>query len=153
VRASKMSVWAHCNRCLTTFAENNGKLKLFVTSCGHMFCEKCVHKKCTQPCYICNKNASIVEIGRSLPAHMRHLFTNPRDLSRNNQKTLSYVLTFQQKQRDRLSKKMLEHAKQASNAVHAMQKELMKARKLKDSMIEKRKKCDQLVRRSQTAED
>ncbi|XP_031810908.1 RING finger protein 212B isoform X1 [Sarcophilus harrisii] len=120
--------WFHCNQCF----QKDGT-HFFVTSCGHIFCKKCVTK---EKCAVCGAACKHLALSDNLKPQEKMFFKSPVETALKYFSHISQVWSFQKKQTDllitfykhRLSKS--EAAMQeAQRTVASQDKELVVLRK------------------------
>ncbi|XP_072481401.1 E3 ubiquitin-protein ligase RNF212B isoform X1 [Notamacropus eugenii] len=120
--------WFHCNQC---FRKDGAHF--FVTSCGHIFCKKCVTK---EKCAVCGAACKHLALSDNLKPQEKIFFKSPVETALKYFSHISQVWSFQKKQTDllitfykhRLSKS--EAAMQeAQRTVASQDKELVDLRK------------------------
>uniref|UniRef100_A0A8C3X9R7 Ring finger protein 212B n=1 Tax=Catagonus wagneri TaxID=51154 RepID=A0A8C3X9R7_9CETA len=86
--------WFHCNRCF----QKDG-VHFFVTSCGHIFCKKCVT---VEKCAICGTACKHLALSDSLKPQEKMYFKSPVETVLQYFSHISQVWSFQKKQTDLL---------------------------------------------------
>ncbi|XP_007949380.2 RING finger protein 212B [Orycteropus afer afer] len=86
--------WFHCNQC---FRKDGAHF--FVTSCGHIFCKKCVSpEKCT----VCGAACKHLALSDNLKPQEKMFFKSPVETALQYFSHISQVWSFQKKQTDLL---------------------------------------------------
>ncbi|XP_029422722.1 RING finger protein 212B isoform X4 [Nannospalax galili] len=120
--------WFHCNQCF-----RKDGVHFFVTSCGHIFCKKCV---ALEKCAVCGIPCKHLALSENLKPQEKKFFKSPVETALQCFSHISQVWRFQKKQtdllisfyKDRITK--LEAAvKEAQQAVTNQDKELSILRK------------------------
>ncbi|XP_052589195.1 RING finger protein 212B isoform X4 [Peromyscus californicus insignis] len=120
--------WFHCNQC---FRKDGAHF--FVTSCGHIFCKKCMT---LEKCAVCGSHCKHLALSDNLKPQEKKFFKSPVETALQCFSHISQVWCFQKKQtdlliafyKDRIAK--LEAAvKEAQETVASQNKELSVLRK------------------------
>ncbi|XP_040596546.1 RING finger protein 212B isoform X2 [Mesocricetus auratus] len=120
--------WFHCNQC---FRKDGAQF--FVTSCGHIFCKKCMT---VEKCAVCGSRCKHLALSDNLKPQEKKFFKSPVETALQCFSHISQVWCFQKKQtdlliafyKDRITK--LEAAvKEAQQTVASQNKELSVLRK------------------------
>ncbi|XP_012788407.1 RING finger protein 212B [Sorex araneus] len=86
--------WFHCNQCFRKERDH-----FFVTSCGHIFCKKCVTpEKCT----VCGTACKHLALSDNMKSQEKMYFKNPVERAKQYFSHISQVWRFQKKQTDLL---------------------------------------------------
>ncbi|XP_036985189.2 RING finger protein 212B isoform X2 [Artibeus jamaicensis] len=86
--------WFHCNRC---FRKDGAHF--FVTSCGHIFCKKCVT---LEKCLVCGAACKHLALSDNLKPQEKMYFKSPVETALQHFSHISQVWSFQKKQTDLL---------------------------------------------------
>ncbi|XP_036304965.1 RING finger protein 212B [Pipistrellus kuhlii] len=86
--------WFHCNLCFRKDGTH-----YFVTSCGHIFCKKCVT---LEKCSVCGAACKHLAISDNLKPQEKMFFKNPVEKALQHFSHISQVWRFQKKQTDLL---------------------------------------------------
>ncbi|XP_054433803.1 RING finger protein 212B [Pteronotus mesoamericanus] len=86
--------WFHCNRCF----QKDGA-HFFVTSCGHIFCKKCVT---LEKCSVCGAACKHLALSDNLKPQEKMYFKSPVETALQHFSHISQVWSFQKKQTDLL---------------------------------------------------
>ncbi|XP_024411798.1 E3 ubiquitin-protein ligase RNF212B [Desmodus rotundus] len=86
--------WFHCNWC---FRKDGAHF--FVTSCGHIFCKKCVT---LEKCPVCGAACKHLALSDNLKPQEKMYFKSPVDTALQHFSHISQVWSFQKKQTDLL---------------------------------------------------
>ncbi|XP_006749854.1 RING finger protein 212B [Leptonychotes weddellii] len=86
--------WFHCNQCFRK--EGND---FFVTSCGHIFCKKCVT---LEKCAVCGTACKHLALSNNLKPQEKIYFKSPVETALQYFSHISQVWSFQKKQTDLL---------------------------------------------------
>ncbi|XP_023311784.1 probable E3 SUMO-protein ligase RNF212 [Anoplophora glabripennis] len=90
-----MNDWIHCNKCSI---KPHSNVKLFITECGHLFCQRCTENLKDSKCVICNKSVKIIPISNDMDASIQRFFI-PIETHLNK---ILEVYNFQMQHRGRL---------------------------------------------------
>ncbi|XP_068617477.1 probable E3 SUMO-protein ligase RNF212 [Battus philenor] len=102
--------WIHCNKC---FVQLEQGITLHLTSCGHMFCNKCLEDGARQStCFVCKAPCSTMKLVPDMNPEVQDYFTDPEELIK---KSLE-VLQFQRQHRRRLLSYLLQCTKKFFSA-------------------------------------
>ncbi|CAI4231661.1 unnamed protein product [Auanema sp. JU1783] len=108
--------------CMICFVRPAGRNKFFISSCGHVFCEKCTDDDILLPWSTCKKchnpEARLLEINSSLPPEVRDLFLPLEETLESFLKDLNRTLKFQENHRNR----MMKHLAGKGDQVEKLQK-------------------------------
>ncbi|XP_047593786.1 RING finger protein 212B isoform X3 [Lutra lutra] len=86
--------WFHCNQCFRKDGDN-----FFVTSCGHIFCKKCVT---LEKCAVCGNACKHLALSDNLKPQEKIYFKSPVETALQYFSHISQVWSFQKKQTDLL---------------------------------------------------
>ncbi|XP_056666042.1 RING finger protein 212B isoform X4 [Monodelphis domestica] len=86
--------WFHCNQCFRKDGTH-----FFVTSCGHIFCKKCVTK---EKCAVCGATCKHLALSDNLKPQEKMFFKSPVETALKYFSHISQVWSFQKKQTDLL---------------------------------------------------
>ncbi|XP_008564797.1 PREDICTED: RING finger protein C14orf164 homolog [Galeopterus variegatus] len=86
--------WFHCNQC---FRKDGSPF--FVTSCGHIFCKKCVTR---EKCAVCGTACKHLALSDNLKPQEKMFFKSPVETALQYFSHISQVWSFQKKQTDLL---------------------------------------------------
>ncbi|XP_042798682.1 RING finger protein 212B isoform X5 [Panthera tigris] len=86
--------WFHCNWCCRKDGDN-----FFVTSCGHIFCKKCVT---LEKCAVCGTACKHLALSDNLKPQEKIYFKSPVETALQYFSHISQVWSFQKKQTDLL---------------------------------------------------
>ncbi|XP_044923680.1 RING finger protein 212B isoform X4 [Mustela putorius furo] len=86
--------WFHCNQCFRKDGDN-----FFVTSCGHIFCKKCVT---LEKCAVCGSACKHLALSDNLKPQEKIYFKSPVETALQYFSHISQVWSFQKKQTDLL---------------------------------------------------
>ncbi|KAF7462328.1 Hypothetical predicted protein [Marmota monax] len=86
--------WFHCNQC---FRKDGAHF--FVTSCGHIFCKKCVS---LEKCAVCGTPCKHLALSDNLKPQEKMFFKSPVETALQYFSHISQVWSFQKKQTDLL---------------------------------------------------
>merc|ERR1719228_2128406 len=85
--------WVSCNRCGTRF-HTAAQQKMFLVSCGCMFCSRCVQGSTQGNCAACGRSsAKVLPIGSSLPQTVREMFNRNEESMAKINKRLEFRQT------------------------------------------------------------
>ncbi|XP_070586774.1 E3 ubiquitin-protein ligase RNF212B-like [Erythrolamprus reginae] len=107
--------WFHCNQCFI-----QEKSDFSITSCGHIFCQKCAH---TDKCPSCGTRCKYLSLKDNMKQEVKKFFKNPVETALNYITHISQVWAFQKSQMDLL---VSFYKKNASKAEGALQQALHK---------------------------
>ncbi|XP_027424944.1 RING finger protein 212B isoform X1 [Zalophus californianus] len=86
--------WFHCNQCFRKDGDH-----FFVTSCGHIFCKKCVT---LEKCAVCGTACKHLALSDNLKPQEKIYFKSPVETALQYFSHISQVWSFQKKQTDLL---------------------------------------------------
>ncbi|XP_012589534.1 PREDICTED: RING finger protein 212B isoform X1 [Condylura cristata] len=86
--------WFHCNQCFRKDGDH-----FFVTSCGHIFCKKCVT---LEKCAVCGTACKHLALSDNLKPQEKKYFKSPVETALQYFSHISQVWCFQKKQTDLL---------------------------------------------------
>nr|XP_035970742.1 RING finger protein 212B isoform X2 [Halichoerus grypus] len=86
--------WFHCNQCFRKEGDH-----FFVTSCGHIFCKKCVT---LEKCAVCGTACKHLALSNNLKPQEKIYFKSPVETALQYFSHISQVWSFQKKQTDLL---------------------------------------------------
>ncbi|XP_045658695.1 RING finger protein 212B isoform X10 [Ursus americanus] len=86
--------WFHCNQCFRKDGDH-----FFVTSCGHIFCKKCVT---LEKCAVCGTACKHLALSDNLKPQEKIYFKSPVETAMQYFSHISQVWRFQKKQTDLL---------------------------------------------------
>ncbi|XP_070810606.1 E3 ubiquitin-protein ligase RNF212B [Pituophis catenifer annectens] len=101
--------WFHCNQCFT-----QEKSDFSVTSCGHIFCQKCAG---TDKCPSCGTSCKYLSLKDNMKQEEKKFFKNPVETALNYIAHISQVWTFQKSQMDLLVSFYKNNASKAEGAL------------------------------------
>ncbi|XP_031218061.1 RING finger protein 212B isoform X3 [Mastomys coucha] len=120
--------WFHCNQC---FRKDGAHF--FVTSCGHIFCKKCMT---LEKCAVCGSPCKHLALSDNLKPQEKKFFKSPVETALQCFSHISQVWCFQKKQTDLLIafykdriKKLEAAVKEAQETAASQNKELSVLRK------------------------
>ncbi|KAL1780973.1 RING finger protein 212B [Sigmodon hispidus] len=120
--------WFHCNQCFRRDGAH-----FFVTSCGHIFCKKCMT---LEKCAVCGSHCKHLALNDNLKPQEKKFFKSPVDTALQCFSHISQVWCFQKKQTDLLIafykdriRKLETVVKEAQQTVTNQNKELSVLRK------------------------
>ncbi|KAK5645250.1 hypothetical protein RI129_006550 [Pyrocoelia pectoralis] len=133
-----MADWVHCNRCFTRYDSNS---TIYITTCGHMQCERCTAKSDKNKCVVCKSPCDIVPLNNSLTSEMQpfflpptHTFDKAKQVCMFQEKNMTNLLKNQTKKYNYLKSELVK----AYKMIHDIRKEHEKIRiQIKDMA----KKC------------
>ncbi|XP_014358544.1 probable E3 SUMO-protein ligase RNF212 [Papilio machaon] len=97
--------WIHCNKC---FVQLEQGIILHLTSCGHMFCNKCLENGITQnSCFVCRVPCTTMKLVPDMNSDVQDYFTDPEEIIKKSWE----VLRFQKQHRRRLLSYLLQSTK------------------------------------------
>ncbi|CAL2029039.1 unnamed protein product [Caenorhabditis brenneri] len=88
--------WIQCNNC----GAKPNQVKMYLTACGHVFCQNCIEKAKESQCYLCRKPLKVDEINKNMRPDLMELFKDPKQVAADLISELKQVVTFQAKQRE-----------------------------------------------------
>ncbi|KAK3579204.1 hypothetical protein CHS0354_022746 [Potamilus streckersoni] len=111
-----MGEWFHCNTC---FIQPGEGIMFHLTSCGHIYCEKCLKQTSGERrCCMCGSQYTAMMLTTEMKPEVEVYFTEPLDLVNKNLKCLKQliqVIDFQMNHRKRFFSHLKDMAmKQAS---------------------------------------
>ncbi|XP_030630493.1 RING finger protein 212B-like [Chanos chanos] len=86
--------WFHCNACFQTSGQN-----FAVSSCGHIFCERCINLK---QCSVCHTNCNYLPISEQMKPQEQVFFKDPMKLIQTRMEHIAQIDLFQRKQKERV---------------------------------------------------
>ncbi|NWR85740.1 RN212 ligase, partial [Furnarius figulus] len=101
-----MAVPVFCNSCYCKPHQPTPRFCL--TTCGHVFCEACLHKGKKDECLICKTACQTLVLSKQTNPDVQALFTGVDVLCKKYAKEITQILEFQEKHR----KHLLLHYKQ-----------------------------------------
>lgn len=102
--------WVHCNNCYIQPGDEEIK-KFFITNCGHIYCDECLHKECR----ICHTTFTSIPLTSNMSSEVAVYFQDPVV----NLKKQIKILEFQHSHRIR----MVSHNRDKIRSYKALQKE------------------------------
>ncbi|XP_026278908.1 RING finger protein 212B-like [Frankliniella occidentalis] len=90
--------WIHCNGCFIQPRTNSNPPKFLLTSCGHIFCERCSQTETTNKCRVCEAQCTTTLLSNQLREEVRDYFGDPESLLSKVVKVVQY----QKSHRERL---------------------------------------------------
>lgn len=92
--------WIHCNRCYQLPSGSHSEQKYFLSSCGHIFCDRCNSKnEIGLRCQICKRRPFVsYGINRTLDQNLQNLFRSPVSLFEASFRKINAILAFQSSQ-------------------------------------------------------
>uniref|UniRef100_UPI00398F3962 E3 ubiquitin-protein ligase RNF212B-like isoform X2 n=1 Tax=Pristiophorus japonicus TaxID=55135 RepID=UPI00398F3962 len=88
--------WLHCNKC---YQKPAGNVRFSITSCKHIFCQKCIER---DKCSICGSACKHLALTDNMPAYERMYFKKPVEICRKYLEHIAQVSQFQRKQTELL---------------------------------------------------
>ncbi|KAL3860727.1 hypothetical protein ACJMK2_010812 [Sinanodonta woodiana] len=110
-----MGEWFHCNTC---FIQPGEGIMFHLTSCGHIYCEKCLKQTSGERCCMCSSQYTAMMLTTEMKPEVEVYFTEPLDLVNKNLKCLKQliqVIDFQMNHR----KRFFSHLKDMMSLLHA----------------------------------
>ncbi|XP_039201482.1 RING finger protein 212B isoform X1 [Crotalus tigris] len=101
--------WFHCNQCFS-----QEKSDFSVTSCGHIFCQKCAG---TDKCPSCGTSCKYLSLKDNMKQEEKKFFKNPVETALSYIAHISQVWTFQKSQMDLLVSFYKNNASKAEGAL------------------------------------
>merc|ERR1711915_846007 len=103
--------WVACNRCGTRMLPMEQGKKMVLSSCGCIFCTKCVQASTQKGCVVCKAGpGKVLPIGKSLPQPVLEMFNrNEESMSKINkemEKKLMEKLKAEEQDRQRLKQEV-----------------------------------------------
>ncbi|XP_039754678.1 probable E3 SUMO-protein ligase RNF212 isoform X2 [Pararge aegeria] len=97
--------WIHCNNCYTQLEPG---ITLYLTSCGHMFCNNCLDNGVQEgTCLVCKVPCSVMKLAPDMNHEIQDYFTDPDDILQK----CCEVLQFQRRHRRRLLSYLVQSTK------------------------------------------
>jgi hypothetical protein len=81
--------WLSCNRCSTRFLPPQTSKKMFMSSCGCIYCMRCVQASTQSGCVTCRAApGKVLPIGKTLPQQVMEMFNrNEESLAKINKRS------------------------------------------------------------------
>ncbi|OWF36567.1 RING finger protein 212B-like isoform X2 [Mizuhopecten yessoensis] len=127
--------WLHCNTC---FHQPGDGGKFLLTSCGHIYCEKCIDQVTNGKCKMCGTACTTIPLSGQMKPDVELFFTNPMDLLKKEFRKIIQVMDFQHNQRRRFfsylmdklhrQQNVMEKCQRAIRASHDLEREMSKLR-------------------------
>ncbi|XP_076470176.1 E3 ubiquitin-protein ligase RNF212B-like [Babylonia areolata] len=128
-----MADWLHCNIC---FLQPGKGTPFHITSCGHIYCDRCLLKGSKDKCKMCASKCSTMELSGKMKPDVEVYFQDPMDQLSKAFKRFMQTWEFQRNHRRRffthLTAKVLEQnqmlmeAKKMVTSAQALEREAMK---------------------------
>ncbi|XP_061714043.1 probable E3 SUMO-protein ligase RNF212 [Cydia pomonella] len=135
--------WIHCNKC---FSQLEPGISLHLTSCGHMFCNKCLDNvtkgKENATCLVCRLPCSIMKLVPDMKPEVQDYFTEPEEFI----KKCSEVLQFQRQHRRRL----LSYLLQSTKKFYLARTELKRMTEICQKQHQQLKECQKTIKNLET---
>lgn len=124
--------WLHCNIC---YHQPGDGLKFSLTSCGHIYCEKCTSQLQVSAggqvkCKMCGIDCSTILLSGQMKPDVEVYFTDPSELVKRHNRQLLQVVDFQKNHRKRLHMFMRDKMAQQQQFVEKAQKSCMQVQEL-----------------------
>jgi len=132
--------WIHCNMCYCIPTASSNSV-FFITSCGHLFCKKCVTEETIgtiEQCRLCKKQTTFSEINRTLREDMQLLFRAPKDLSNEYTQKLKSIIDFQALHHSRLQQHYQDKCQNAIKFAKFAQAEISKRIEMERMIVSER---------------
>lgn len=82
--------WINCNYC---YIQPNPKLSFYLTSCGHLFCDKCINSsKGKEICFMCGARYNMTILNRNMSSDIAMFFTDLAKIQENNNKDITLFI-------------------------------------------------------------
>uniref|UniRef100_A0A915KQV2 RING-type domain-containing protein n=1 Tax=Romanomermis culicivorax TaxID=13658 RepID=A0A915KQV2_ROMCU len=122
-----MSDWVHCNKC---YVLPSNSQKFYLSSCGRVYCLKCVAGTKTRPkdkCLFCaNPKCGTIEINSQMKTDAQMFFMDPADVIKKQHKQLLSMVEYQKSQRNDLMNYFKNQQKKVQQMMDFIQREMKK---------------------------
>lgn len=109
--------WVHCNTCFTL--PSDSKSQFMLTSCGHLYCEKCVSKD--KKCKTCGQTFSgLVQLSNQMKPDVQMYFMDVKDTCKNAIKQIQQVQQVAEFQKGHIQRLLMFRKQQLSKASDMM---------------------------------
>ncbi|KAI1706391.1 zinc-RING finger domain-containing protein [Ditylenchus destructor] len=140
--------FVHCNQCfICPSTDAHRKVVFLMSSCGHLFCHKCIKSAVDASCRICQKRCTYLEVNRNLKPELQIFFRNPSELAAQYLKNIKSVMDFQKYQRDRLQKYRDVKANKVMQYAESSQSEVSKRVQGERSALNERNQMKMLLKK------
>ncbi|KAI1730625.1 zinc-RING finger domain-containing protein [Ditylenchus destructor] len=140
--------FVHCNQCfICPSKDTHRKVVFFISSCGHLFCHKCIKPAVDVSCRICQKRCTYLEVNRTLKPELQIFFRNPSELAAQYLKNMKSVMDFQKYQRERLQKYRDVKANKVMQYAESSQSEVSKRVQGERSALNERNQMKMLLKK------
>ncbi|XP_060065705.1 RING finger protein 212B-like [Ylistrum balloti] len=119
--------WLHCNTC---FHQPGGGGKFVLTSCGHIYCEKCIDQVTNGKCKMCGSVFTSIPLSGQMKPDVELFFTNPMDLLKKELRKIIQVMDFQHSQRRRFFSYLMDKLNRQQNVMEKCQKAICASKEL-----------------------
>ncbi|XP_064420484.1 probable E3 SUMO-protein ligase RNF212 isoform X2 [Latimeria chalumnae] len=128
-----MASWVYCNTCFQQPRTDNNSL--YLTNCGHVFCQSCLQKGRKNECLVCGVHCRTVLLSNQVSPDIQVLFTDLDVMCKRYSKEIKQISEFQEKHR----KQSLKFYKEKSAKVEEiLQKMTHKMQNLQRELEEKK---------------
>ena len=137
--------WLSCNRCSMRYLPLQAGKRMFMSSCGCIYCMRCVQASTQAGCVTCNAGpGKVLPIGKNFPQQVVEMFNrNEESLSKINKRS-----SFQNLHFNRCLKLLAGMERTLTDQVRAEEREvklrLQEMKMLEDKIREKQSKVDKL---------
>eukprot|EP00092_Neocalanus_flemingeri_P000304 GFUD01000324.1.p2 GENE.GFUD01000324.1~~GFUD01000324.1.p2 ORF type:complete len:195 (-),score=80.51 GFUD01000324.1:90-674(-) len=140
--------WLSCNRCSTRFLPPQAGKRMFLSSCGCIYCMRCVQASTQAGCITCRAApGKVLPIGKNLPQQVVEMFNrNEESLAKINKRS-----SFQNRHYNRCLKLLTEAEKGLAEQINAEEREARKRQVEMKMMNEKIREKQMQVDRLESA--
>lgn len=135
--------WLHCNTC---FHQPGDGGKFLLTSCGHIYCEKCIDKGTNGKCQMCGSACTTIPLSGQMKPDVELFFTNPMDLLKKEVRKIVQVMDFQHNQRRRFFSYLMDKLHKQQNVMERCHKAIRTSQDLEKEMSKLREENSYLKR-------
>ncbi|XP_033763499.1 RING finger protein 212B-like [Pecten maximus] len=135
--------WLHCNTC---FHQPGDGGKFLLTSCGHIYCEKCIDQVTNGKCKMCGSVCTTIPLSGQMKPDVELFFTNPMDLLKKEFRKIIQVMDFQHNQRRRFFSYLMDKLHRQQNVMEKCHKAIRASQDLERDMSKLREENSYLKR-------
>lgn len=127
--------WIHCNTCFALPAE--GRTALFITNCGHLFCDGCLKKATDKKCCMCGQvYSSTIPLSKEMKPDVQVYFQDPNELFKNGLKQIKLSQQASEFQKGHSKRLHTYHKRQLTKASEMMKQAKELERKYRQVSVE-----------------